>query len=108
VSQLFQPRPGPLYLRQQPVRDRRYLAFIRRLPCIGCGRQRGIEAMHTGPHGLGQKASDLNALPGCRQCHRELHQIGPVRFQERHTVNFQQWVETLNARYQRIFHKEAA
>jgi hypothetical protein len=48
----------------------------------------GSGSMHTGPHGIGQKASDLDALPGCPTCHRELHQIGPVAFQEKHRIDF--------------------
>lgn len=46
--------------------------------------------MHTGPHGLGQKASDIDALPGCRKCHEELHRLGPVQFQLLHGIDFAQ------------------
>ena len=72
-----------------PVRDPKYLKFIRQFPCVGCKTQRwGRDAMHIGPHGIGQKASDLDTLPGCRKCHRELHKIGARRFQERYAVDF--------------------
>lgn len=54
--------------------------------------------MHTGPHGLGQKASDYDALPGCVDCHKELHKIGPVRFQEKWGLNFQEHIRKLNQR----------
>lgn len=85
----LQIRPGPLYQGNKPVRDPAYLRFIRLLPCIACGRQKwGMQAMHTGPHGIGQKASDLDALPGCLACHRELHQIGPEKFQLKHHLDF--------------------
>jgi hypothetical protein len=81
------------YRSNPPERDWRYLRFIRQFPCVGCGRSgRGVEAMHTGPHGLGQKADDRQALPGCPACHRTgpnaLHKIGPVRFQELHRISF--------------------
>lgn len=80
---------GRMYQHVRPVRAPHYLAFIRRFPCVGCKTERRQrEAMHTGPRGLGQKASDLDALPGCRPCHQELHRIGPVRFQERHKITF--------------------
>jgi hypothetical protein len=80
---------GKMYRLVRPARDRHYLAFIRGFPCVGCNSsKRQREAMHTGPHGMGQKASDLDALPGCRQCHQELHSIGPMKFQSRHRVEF--------------------
>jgi hypothetical protein len=89
MTEPLQIAPGPIYQRQEPVRDPAYLKFIRLLPCIACGKHRWhMEAMHTGPRGLGQKASDLDALPGCSKCHRELHAIGPVKFQELHRLDF--------------------
>lgn len=60
-----------LYTPGKPVRDAAYLKFVRSLPCLGCGRRYGVEAAHTGPHGLSQKASDLSCIPLCRYgCHR--------------------------------------
>lgn len=91
---------GPLYRKSAPVRDPKYLKFIRLLPCIACGKVRFVrDAMHTGSHGLGQKASDLDALPGCRMCHRELHRIGPVRFQAKYRIDFAERRATLNKFY---------
>ena len=103
--------PGP------PVRDREYLNFVRSIGwCIACGRPCSrwsgggprAEAMHTGLRGLGQKASDLNALPGCRECHRELHAIGPVAFQEKWGLCFRDHIKTLNERYRRMQGRRAA
>jgi hypothetical protein len=90
------------YRRNAPERDFQFLRFIRQFPCVGCGASRWIEASHTGPHGLGQKASDLDALPMCAACHRTgpqaLHKVGPVKFQFQHKIDFaelrgmfQQW-----------------
>ena len=93
-------RPGPMYQGSKPVRDREYLKFIRLLPCVACGRRKwGMQAMHTGPHGIGQKASDLDALPGCPTCHRELHKIGPERFQFKHHLDF----EALRTMFQHFY-----
>ena len=82
----------PLRRHPRPDRSPEYLRFIREFPCIACGKTRGIEAMHAGPHGLRQKASDFDALPGCRECHRTgphaLHRIGPARFQQYHDIDF--------------------
>jgi hypothetical protein len=59
----------------KPLRSPRYLAWIRSLPCVACGKwsadSRRTEAAHTGPHGLSQKASDLTCIPLCALCHRE-------------------------------------
>jgi hypothetical protein len=53
----------------KPPRSRLYLAWIRTLPCIVCGSIRGIEASHTGPHGLSQKSSDYSATRRIPQLH---------------------------------------
>jgi hypothetical protein len=83
---------GMLYERKAPERNPRYLRFIRTFPCVGCGARRWIEAAHTGAHGIGQKASDLDALPMCHACHRTgpaaYHKIGPVRFQQARGIDF--------------------
>jgi hypothetical protein len=80
---------GRIFQLVRPVRDPHYLRFIRQFPCIGCKTSRlQRDAMHVGPHGLGQKASDQDALPGCRPCHKQLHAIGPMKFQSRRKVDF--------------------
>lgn len=80
--------------------SRFYLAFIRSLPCLVCGIRRGIEAAHTGPRGLGQKSSDLSAIPLCRQHHRtgtdSLHCLGPRKFTALHSLDVPELVERLN------------
>ena len=90
MSEAQQIRPGTLYQGKAPERDPNYLKFIRLCPCIACGLHRwGMQAMHTGSHGIGQKASDLDALPGCPACHRELQEIGPVKFQWKYHLDFE-------------------
>lgn len=88
---------------RKPSRDRSYLAFIRRFPCVGCGSARRVEAAHLGPRGLSQKASDCLALPLCAACHREgpgaIHKIGPERFRERHGIDFAALQEFFNHVY---------
>lgn len=88
IKRIFGLRPKPIASAGKPVRDRKYLAYIRRFPCVGCGSTRWIEAMHTGPHGLGQKSSDMKALPACDDCHRtgneSMSKLGPVKWEEVH------------------------
>ena len=84
----------------KPPRDRLYLAWIRTLPCIVCGADRGIEASHTGPHGLGQKSSDYSAIPLCIRHHRSgndsYHKLGPRRFAEVHDLDIRAIVSRLS------------
>jgi hypothetical protein len=84
----------------RPVRNWRYLAWIRTLPCVVCGARRGIEASHTGPHGLGQKSPDSSAIPLCTRHHRtgrdSYHKLGPRKFAELHGLNIRAIVDRLN------------
>ncbi len=86
----------------KPERDSRYLQWIRTLPCSVCRTTRNIEAAHTGPHGLGQKASDSTAIPLCAKHHRTAddcyHKLGPRKFAEVHKLNISGIVAALNAR----------
>src|SRR5450631_2137097 len=86
----------------KPVRNPRYLQWIRTLPCSVCRSTRGIEAAHTGPHGLGQKSSDLSAIPLCAKHHRtgadSYHRCGPRKFAEVHQINVREIVARLSAK----------
>ncbi len=83
----------------KPPRSSPYLAWIRTLPCIVCGTTRGIEASHTGPHGLGQKSSDYSTVPLCIKHHRtgrdSYHKLGPRKFSEAHGVDIRAIVSRL-------------
>jgi hypothetical protein len=88
------------------VRDCKYLAFIRKLCCCVCGSWRFVEAAHFGSRGLGQKASDLDALPLCLRCHRtgpkSYHTLGARRFVEVHKLNVAMHQEQCREGYRRI------
>jgi hypothetical protein len=75
----------------KPQRNPRYLAWIRTQPCCVCGITRGIEASHTGTHGLGQKSPDSSAIPLCAKHHRtgadSYHKLGPRKFSEKHRLD---------------------
>src|SRR3974377_338606 len=83
-----------------PERDPEYLRFVRNLPCAVCSTSRGIEASHTGPHGIGQKSSDRSAIPLCRKHHRTgdqaLHRLGPVKFVAMHNLDIPAHIAQLN------------
>ncbi len=67
------PRP---YSLEKPVRDKKYLDFVRQQPCLVCycygSGERRREAAHTGRNGkgMGIKADDRDAIPLCCRCHR--------------------------------------
>jgi hypothetical protein len=86
----------------KPQRNPRYLAWIRTQPCVVCGARRGIEASHTGPHGLGQKSSDTSAIPLCVRHHRtgneSYHRLGSRRFAQVHQLDIPAIVRRLNTK----------
>ena len=84
----------------KPQRNPRYLAWIRTHPCCVCGSKKGIEASHTGPHGIGQKSADSSAIPLCSKDHRtgndSYHRLGPRNFSEKHKLDIPSIVRRLN------------
>jgi hypothetical protein len=80
----------------RPVRDPRYLAWIRTLPCSVGGCRRRSEANHTGAKGLSQRASDWRAIPTCSVHHREYHRIGRHKFEQRYGVDIEALIARLN------------
>ena len=86
----------------KPTRNLKYLAWIRTLPCLVCGRITGVEAAHTGPHGIAQKSSDTSAIPLCVRHHRaspdSYHRLGARAFERHHRVNIRAVVERLNTK----------
>src|ERR1022692_1752858 len=97
--------------RRGPDRSPDYLAWIRTLGCVGCGRPPGsvvIEAAHTNavsPRGMGQKSSDFSAIPLCAAHHREnldsYHRLGERWFAQVHQIRLPELVQALNSRYGR-------
>jgi hypothetical protein len=60
------------------VRDKAHINFVRKQPCLVCGRQ-PVDAHHLrfAQHSaLGRKVSDEFTVPLCRVHHRELHRCG--------------------------------
>lgn len=83
-----------------PVRDWKYRAWIRSLPCAACGCLRFVEAAHTGSDGgMRQKPGDYSTVPLCAVCHRvgprSYHQVGKLEFQTINRLDFGQLAERL-------------
>jgi hypothetical protein len=83
-------------------RNPRYLAWIRTQPCCVCGSKSGIEASHTGRHGIGQKSPDTSAIPLCAKHHRtgrdSYHRLGPRKFAQIHNLDIPTIVRSLNCK----------
>ena len=84
----------------KPQHNPRYLVWIRTQPCCVCGSKQGIEASHTGPHGIGQKTPDSSAIPLCPRHHRtgadSDHRLGPRKFSQKHNLDIPAIVRRLN------------
>jgi hypothetical protein len=70
-----------------PVRDEKYLALVRELPCCVCGAPPRSDPHHivlrSGYKGFNYKLPDVWAIPLCRSHHDEIQQ-GVERWEERH------------------------
>ena len=93
------PRRRPRIGRRGPVRDRKYLSWIRTLPCAACGSTHQVEAAHTGSDGgMRQKASDTSCVPLCHNCH-QAHPVSYHRNREAMGIDFAALVARLNDVY---------
>lgn len=107
--QASQVRPrGSLHF-PKPERSAKYLSFIREQPCLVCRRdgfQVRVEAAHTGPHAMGRKASDLDAVPLCSAHHRtandSYHILGPARFAAEHGLKIDEQIVRLRRLFDSI------
>ncbi|WP_029620207.1 DUF968 domain-containing protein [Pseudorhizobium marinum] len=79
----------------KPSKNKGYLSFIHKLPCVVTGRY-GVEAAHLSMaapqfghygRGKGRKAPDRWVLPLSRESHYEQHQDGEERFWSRTGIN---------------------
>ena len=65
-------------IKQKSFRSKKYLAFVRTLPCSICGTDQDVVAHHLigvgGMGGMGTKAPDNYTLPLCVQDHFKIHQ----------------------------------
>lgn len=58
--------------KKQPARDKRYLGWIKTLPCLDCGYHDTVPH-HVFTGGMSTKCSDYDTIPLCHVCHHEWH-----------------------------------
>ena len=82
-----EPRIPHTVARREPKPSSRrrvqHLIFVRKLPCVACGKAAPSEAAHvrTGTDsGAGIKPGDRYAVPLCSTCHTKQHRIGELTF----------------------------
>lgn len=86
-------------LERAPVRDPKYLAWIRTFPCIVCFSMRHAEPCHTpGEKGTSQKDNDRRTVPMCARHHREQHQKGWRRFLQKYDLDLEFWIDLLSTK----------
>lgn len=79
------------------MRDKEYLAYIRRQGCLLCRNY--AESHHLKHGGVGTKGSDYDTVPLCWRHHRELHDTGVSGFEAKHGFNLWAIAAQLLKRY---------
>jgi hypothetical protein len=86
----------------KPERNEKYLAWIRRQPCLVCSH-RPCHAHHAGRRHMGQKPSDYTAVPLCPEHHvmgrYAYHVVGHNAFVRMYQIDFQHAIRELNRRW---------
>ena len=79
--------------KQSPIRDAKYMSFVRENPCIVCGNKRNNHAHHVYSAGLGLKCSDYYTIPLCHGHHTgfsdAIHVLGFIKFIQHHKINIE-------------------
>lgn len=75
------------------VNTKDYIKYIKSHYCIICGKSPvdPDHLEHLGMGGSGKNSKDWSCLPICRIHHRERHDIGNKRFEEKYNINL--WKE---------------
>lgn len=103
--------------RRGPLKDAKYLAFVRTIPCVVCilpwrieksgvsysnVQESSTESAHVGERGLGQKCSDRETIPLCSAHHRtgrDSHHILGKGFFAHHGLDKEKIIAELNRLY---------
>lgn len=85
--------------KMKPIRDPKYLAFIRTLPCCACKTTLNIVVHHFGRRGISIKAGDDKTVPLCWNCHKIVHDRGRKEFEWGWSINFKEIADALYELY---------
>lgn len=77
-------------LKTKTFRSKKYLAFVRGLPCVVCESRDRVIAHHESflddRGGTSLKSSDSLAIPLCFGCHQDVHWRGDTFYIENNTT----------------------
>ena len=90
-------RSEHMYSGSKPVRDPKYLQWIKRQASVVSGFG-PCDPCHTGPHATGQKSSDLSAIPLTRREHDQFD-ADPRGFAELHGLDIPNLILQFNELY---------
>jgi hypothetical protein len=87
--------------------DKKYLAFIRKQPCLVCrdylsDPHHPKHTKYGGELGKNIKPDDKKAIPLCRTHHAIQENIGEERFYKKYNINPLEEIKRLNAKYEQI------
>lgn len=87
--------------KHKPVRDKKYLEYIRNQPCLCCGHIPS-EAHHESLDGgtMGGKTNDKSCIPLCYYHHHHRHNMGRDTFYNFHDIDYRKEIENLQKRYE--------
>jgi Protein of unknown function (DUF968) len=109
-----------IFQKVKPIRDKKYLDFIRSLPCLICGAA-GSEAHHEAREGhgtMGGKPGDDRTIPLCVNHHAfggtkkhpgSVHGMGKLtgrKYWEEYGVDIEEWIVRLNLIFSVKFGRE--
>ena len=78
------------FFKTKTFRSKKYLAFVRGLPCsiLDCGNPAVAHHVYTG--GVSMKCSDAETIPLCIGHHDEVHLIGKETFYQAHNTTIEE------------------
>lgn len=76
------------------TKDPKFLAEIRKLPCVVCGKAPPSTVSHIKTRGSGGGDDWFNCVPKCFRCHRDWESRSALEFCDRHP-HFKTYLEFL-------------
>lgn len=89
---------SPLW-KTKRVANKKYIEWIRSLPCLVCQRTAPSDPHHIVPEGhggKGVKVDDTRCIPLCHEHHNEYHNQGRQTFAKKYNADYEDIIARLN------------